>query len=364
MIGIHKNKLDTPCLVIDKYKLINNIKRMQTFANKHQKAVRPHAKTHKCSEIAKLQLANGAIGICVTKVTEALALAKDGIDHLLITSPIVTEQKLKILKEVLLLAPNSLIVCDNEYNLNKLNTLASQLPCKNINVIIDIDAGIGRTGVNFDQANTLAIKAHQLAFITLKGIQCYAGHFQHIKEHAQRQENSKQLLEKAGKLKNKIQQDTGLKNLIQTGSGTGTYEIDCLIDSVTEIQPGSYTVMDKEYYDIEYRDDYFLNAMTLLTSVISANCHSHVTVDAGLKAIYKDPTAPQIISHSNLHYDWDYFGDEHGKITGQSLPKLGDVIEMIVPHCDPTINLYDNLFVTENDIVTKIWKINLRGKCQ
>ena len=125
--------------------------------------------------------------------------------------------------------------------------------------------------------------------------------------------------------------------------------------------------MDKEYFDIEYSAGHFQPTMTLLTSVISANHTTHVTVDAGTKALYKEATHPQIISHDGLNcddlkYEWHYFGDEHGKVTGEHLPAVGEVIEMIVPHCDPTINLHDKFYVIEDDIVVDVWDIALRGK--
>ncbi|WP_232784202.1 alanine racemase [Moritella sp. Urea-trap-13] len=247
-----------------------------------------------------------------------------------------------------------MLVVDSEANLTQLNQLGCELNIS-INLLVDIDAGIGRTGASFDTALDLALFAHNNAYTTLKGIQCYAGHFQHIFDNDERKQASAALLNKAGKLKQDIELATGLVNLIQSGSGTGTDEIDSDIASVTEIQPGSYTVMDKEYFDIEYsvgnstdnRAGHFQPAMTLLTSVISANHSTHVTVDAGTKALYKEATHPQIISHDGrncdaLSYEWHYFGDEHGKVSGENLPNVGAVIEMIVPHCDPTINLHDN----------------------
>lgn len=363
MIGQHKSTLNTPCLVIDKDKLLQNINDMQAFALKYHKSVRPHAKTHKCTEIAKLQKQQGAIGICATKVSEALVLAEHGITGILITSPVVTENKLNMLSKVYQLAPDTMVVCDSFANAEELNQFALNHLKQSMDVIVDIDAGIGRTGVSFEHAIALARHINELSHLNLKGIQCYAGHFQHISGYNKRQEASSLLLKKAGEIKAQIEAQTGLKNLIQTGSGTGTYAIDCNVQSVTEIQPGSYTVMDKEYFDIESINS-FLPAMTLLSTVISANHETHVTVDAGLKALYKDPTKPQIISHDDLYYDWDYFGDEHGKVTGNPLPKLGDIIEMVVPHCDPTINLFDQFYITENDIVTDVWPINLRGKSQ
>ena len=362
MIGKHKTELDTPCLVIDKTKLVSNIKVMQDFAASKTKKVRPHAKTHKCIEICRLQIEHGSIGISITKPSEALELAKANIKNLLITSPIVTTKKLATLAQIIKLAPETIVVTDSLANVEQLDSLAKQLQIQ-INILIDVDAGIGRTGVDFDTALELANIAHKKEYLNLAGIQCYAGHFQHIQNLTERKKVTQKLLNKAGQLKTKIEKITGLKNLIQSGSGTGTYEIDCDIKSVNEIQPGSYTVMDKEYYDID-KSIVFQPAMTLLSTVISANQKSHITVDAGTKSIYKEATFPKIISHNSLKYDWNGFGDEHGKITGKNLPVVGEVIEMIVPHCDPTINLHDKFYITENDIVIDVWQIALRGKIE
>jgi D-serine deaminase-like pyridoxal phosphate-dependent protein len=103
-IGIHKAQLNTPALVIDKIKLLNNINRMQSFAKERNIEVRPHAKTHKCSKIAQLQIEAGCIGICATKVSEAYELAKNGIKGILITSPIAALNKIQLLTNVLQIA--------------------------------------------------------------------------------------------------------------------------------------------------------------------------------------------------------------------------------------------------------------------
>lgn len=362
MIGKHKLKLDTPCLIIDKEKLLSNIKLMQNFATDNNKDVRPHAKTHKCPKICELQLQEGSVGISITKPSEALELVNCGIKNILITSPIVTSNKLRVFAKILNVSPETIVVVDSFENLHQLNKLGMELSLK-IKVLIDVDAGIGRTGLNFNDAFDLAITASKNEHIELKGIQCYAGHYQHIIDINERRIATETLLVRAGKLKSNLEKETGVDKLIQSGSGTGTYEIDCTIDAVTEIQPGSYTVMDKEYCDID-KDINFKPAMTLLTTVISANHDTHVTVDAGTKAIYKETTYPEILNYNRLKYHWDGFGDEHGKITGDTLPIVGDVLEIIVPHCDPTINLHDVFYVTENDIVVEMWDISLRGKVQ
>lgn len=364
-VGLHKNKLNTPALIIDLNKMMQNINWMQNFAKLKNKNVRPHAKTHKCSRIASLQLAAGCIGISVTKVSEAYELAKKGIRGILITSPIIPENKISILIDVLKIAPDTIIVIDNIVNAKQLNRtlIANKLK---LDVLLDIDGGIGRTGVSIETAVGIAKQISELNNLRFKGIQCYAGHIQHISDINSRAEASRDILIKAANIKQELIK-LGLECGIHTGSGTGTFSIDADIDSVSEIQPGSYVVMDQEYANIEYSTYKFAPAMTMLTTVISVNHNTHVTVDAGTKAMYKVDTKPSVISHANLIYDWDGFGDEHGKIkalNGAKLPELGEVIELVVGHCDPTINLFDEFYIIENDKVIDCWEIDLRGKCQ
>lgn len=370
-IGAHKKELDTPCLIIDKQSLDYNLQLMQDHALTNKINIRPHCKTHKCSKLAALQIHFGAIGISAAKISEAAVLIEHGISNVLITSPVVTPQKIKTLLRCIKKDPALIVVVDNEQNLSDLNQAALSINTA-INVLVDVDSGIGRTGVDSQKALAFAHMVNQLPGLNLMGIQCYAGNLQHIQSFDERKKASLKVMNQASELL-KTFKANGLSCPILTGTGTGTFDIDCEASEVTEIQPGSYAVMDVEYSIIEGKNqtklaDLFKPAMTLLTSVISSNRPEHVTVDAGTKAIYFDATnKPQIISHPGLIYSWGGFGDEHGKITAindAALPKNGEVIEMIVPHCDPTINLYDQFFIVEDDRVVDVWDIDLRGKCQ
>jgi D-serine deaminase-like pyridoxal phosphate-dependent protein len=362
-LGKPKSQLDTPVLVLDKNKLFANLKLMQDLADTKKVVVRPHAKTHKCTKLAKLQLEYGACGICVTKVSEAMVMAQSGINGLLITSPVVTIQKIDNLIKILKIAPDTMIVVDSLANAKMLDQIMQQNNLS-LNILLDIDAGIGRTGVNLNDAVNIALQINQLKNLEFKGIQCYAGHLQHIADLTQRRQQSHAILSRAGDIKMQLL-NLGLDCRIQTGSGTGTFSIDAELTNVSEIQPGSYCVMDQEYSNIAYKEQQFLPAMTMLTTVISANHVTHVTVDAGTKALYKVATRPKIISHPHLAYDWDYFGDEHGKVSlinEGDLPLVGEVLELVVAHCDPTINLFDYFYIVENDLVIDRWDIDLRGK--
>lgn len=363
LIGLNKLQLPTPCLIIDKAKILNNLRYMQNLALEKNVSLRPHAKTHKCSEIAKLQLQHGALGICVAKISEALVMAENGVRGILITSPVVAINKIELLVKILKIAPDTMVVIDS---LNNASTIAEILKNNNLSVqiLLDIDGGIGRTGVALENALEIVKKLQHFPSLKFRGVQCYAGHLQHIVSIKERRQQSHQILQKISILKNEILAH-GICCDIITGSGTGTFSIDAEINVMTESQPGSYVVMDQEYNVIEYKEDRFLTAMTMLTTVISANHDTHVTVDAGTKALYRVATAPCIISHIDLNYDWNGFGDEHGKIERANvktlLPKLGDVLELRISHCDPTINLFDKFYIIENDTVIDVWMIDARG---
>lgn len=370
-IGLKKHELDTPCLVIDINALQFNLEVMRQHSIHAKVHVRPHCKTHKCSKLAQMQLDYGAIGISCAKISEAEVLVRQGIQNILVTSPQITPYKIARLLACVEKEPGIMVVLDNEKNMLDLNQAASSIQ-KPITVLVDLDAGIGRTGVKAEEALLLGKKIAKLKWLRLAGIQCYAGQLQHISSFTARKTQSLKVMEYASDVVKQFREH-GLPCSILTGTGTGTYDIDTEASEVTEIQPGSYVVMDVEYSAIgskEQSDAFtsFKPAMTLLTTVISSNRSEHVTVDAGTKAIYVDFVhKPKIISHRGLEYDWGGFGDEHGKITTRNqalLPSNGDVLELMVPHCDPTINLYDRFYITENNRVIDVWDIDLRGKSQ
>ncbi|MCH9756987.1 MAG: DSD1 family PLP-dependent enzyme [Gammaproteobacteria bacterium] len=366
---MNKFELDTPCLVIDKPALMHNLEHMQNQVNLAGKNLRPHIKTHKCSTLAKLQIKQGAKGVSAAKVSEALVLANSGVKNTLITSPVVTPEKLKNLVLCREQDEQLTVVCDSIENASKLNQIM-QTHQLTLNILVDVDAGVERTGVSYDNALPLSEHIHKhCEHLHLLGIQCYAGNLQHVHDFQAREAASASVMKKASLVKQALIKNN-LPCDILSGSGTGTYDIDMTLPETTEVQPGSYTVMDMEYHNITSRNNTeafttFMPAMTMLVTVISANHATHVTVDAGTKSIYVDAhTKPRVISHPGLHYDWNGFGDEHGKITadtGVTLPKVGDVLELIVPHCDPTINLHSQFAITESNQVQEYWAIDMQG---
>ena len=369
-VGKNKHELDTPCLVIDLDIIDDNIQKMQVFARTHGKQLRPHAKTHKCSIIARKQIENGAIGVCAAKISEAEGLVAQGIAGVLVTGPVVTDWKIKRLLDCLEKAPSLMVVVDNLENVKLLHDALRNRKLS-LDVLLDIDVGLQRTGVSPDNALELARRIAGFHSLRLRGIQAYAGQVQHIKGYDARRQVSLHCMQKAAGVFSQLRK-AGIPCEIFTGAGTGTYDIDVRVPDLTELQVGSYVLMDAEYMGIgsaqsPERFSDFRPALSLLTAVVSVNQKGFVTVDAGLKALYKHGGTPIVLSPhaSGLQYDW--FGDEYGRLSfqvAQNAPRLGDVIELVVSHCDPTINQFDCFYVTQSDKVVDTWTIDLRGKCQ
>jgi len=369
-IGVSKWELDTPCLVIDEEILEENIRTMQGHAASFGKQLRPHVKTHKCSHIGKMQIEAGCTGLCVAKVSEAEALVKNGIRGTLITSPVVTGFKMERLMDCLQEDPELMVVIGDSANARDLDAAARKRGVK-LSVLVDLDPGSGRTGVSFKDGLSLGRLIETLPSLRLCGVQCYAGQVQHIVSFDERYQASLHWMGQAAEVVRQFRQ-SGLPCHIFTGAGTGTYEIDCRIPELTDLQVGSYTLMDAEYLSIASsqnptRFEKFPPALTLLTTVINTNHDHFVTVDAGLKALYHHGATPYVLHPPDSGFEYDWWGDEHGRIAlshRSKKPHIGEVLELVVSHCDPTVNLFDQLYFTRKGKVIGIWPVDLRGKCQ
>ena len=270
----YKYELDTPCLTIDIDILEKNLAVMQAAAHAAGKNLRPHAKTHKCSQLAKKQLEAGAVGVCAAKVSEAEVLSDAGVQGILITGPVVTTQKIERLAAILKKDSTIMVVVDHPENVRRLEE-AMQDRHLLLDVLLDIDVGLARTGVLPDSALELTGHIANSDNLRLKGIQAYAGFVQHIRSYPERKKASLECMHRAADLFcNLKEKERGCT--IFSVTGTGTYDIDIQIPELTELQVGSYAVMDAEYLNIAAKDDPaqfsdFQPALTLLTTVVSVN---------------------------------------------------------------------------------------------
>ena len=278
-----KSDLDTPCLILDLDILERNLKKMQAVAGAAGKNLRPHAKTHKCSLLAKMQLAAGAVGICAAKVSEAEALVQAGIPNVLVTGPVATPEKIARLISLLRTAPFLMTVVDHPASIELLEKLLAGAGLT-LDVLVDLDIGHGRTGVAPGKAMELAERVLASDRLRLRGIQAYAGNVQHIPRYRDRRAASLKGLKQAAAVFRQLQ-SRAESCTIFSASGTGTAKIDLAIPELTELQAGSYALMDAEYLAIECADgsecaDY-QPALTMLTTVVSVGHGRQVKTGVG-----------------------------------------------------------------------------------
>lgn len=364
-----KSELDTPSLILDLDLFESNLIRMRNIAVTAGKKLRPHAKTHKCPEIAKRQLAAGnCAGICAAKLSEAEGLADAGIQDILITSPVSASWKIARLPALNRKISGLMLVADNP---EQVKLLAETAAKENMifQVLVDVDPEMGRTGVPFESAADFGAMIASYPSLKLAGVQCYAGHLQHIPNFSDRKKEDLRLMKKGAEVF-RLLKERFFSCTVFTGTGTGTMPADLKIPELTDMQVGSYCLMDSEYLGVEHGLGAFEPALKMRTSVISANHPGFVTIDAGTKALYVTPGAPpKVFRNGQLQtdclYDWS-FGDEHGRLTLPPGVRLvpGNTIEMTVSHCDPTVNLFDEIFACRGNTVVERFPISLRGCCR
>lgn len=362
-----RDELTTPALVLDLDALERNIRAMADHCRGAWLSLRPHAKTHKSVRIAKLQIEAGAVGICCATIGEAEVMVRAGIAGVLVTSPVVQPAKIGRLVALNSTAKDLAVVVDNARNAVELGVAAESLR-RPLRVVVDFDVGLGRTGVaGLEEGVRLARIIRDCRGIEFAGVQAYAGHLQHIAGYPQRKDAASEQLRRLTEFVGALERE-GMKPPIVTGGGTGTADIDPHAGIYTELQAGSYTVMDVDYETVELgqsgRRLAFEPALFVRTTVVSNNARGMVTTDAGLKRFATDGPKPRIARGAPAGAIYAFSGDEHGCVVftdaTQSL-EIGAALECVVPHCDPTVNLYDVFHCVRGDKLVGIWPVDARG---
>jgi len=359
----------TPALLLDELALLRNIARMAEFLRARGKGFRPHAKTHKSPQIATLQLKAGAVGVCAAKVSEAIVLARAGIGPVLITSPIATRDKADFVAGLVADGARIQIVVDSAIGVQVLDA-AARARGVSVDVLIDLDPRLGRTGVRERDdavrlADSIANRREQGGALRLLGVQHYAGQVMHIAGHAVRRDKSLKCWQSAVATCDALRA-AGHALAVVTGCGTGTYDIDCDVAEVTDLQVGSYVFMDQQYIDVGGRGgarlDDFEVALTVATTAISQPVRGMITVDCGFKGFASESIPPSALDLPGATYR--FAGDEHGMVQlaeGAQEPLLGQRVTFVTPHCDPTVNLYDYYWVHRDGFVHALWPVSARG---
>ena len=356
--------IPTPAAVLDLDAFDRNVAKMAARAKAAGLALRPHSKSHKTSAIAHRQIEAGAVGICCAKLAEAEAMAAAGVGAILITSPTAGAGQAERAAQLATQVADFRIVVDHPDGAAELGA-AAQGP---IQVLIDVDPGMGRTGVH-DAAQAVAVfRAIQAQpNLTFLGVQCYGGHWQHMEGANARAAAVADGMAYLSTVIAALRQ-AGADIQVVTGGGTGSFAADAAQGVFTEVQPGSFAFMDREYRDAlkDDPDGAFEQALTIASTVISANHPKWVTVDAGLKAFATDGPLPVAVTPKFAHSPYRFFGDEHGRLMrpeGQSAVR-GERVDFVPPHVDPTLDRYDVIHFVRGDVLVEIAPVEARGASQ
>jgi D-serine deaminase-like pyridoxal phosphate-dependent protein len=368
-VGTSKWDLDTPALCVNLDRLERNIATMQAAVKRFGLATRPHAKTHKSADIAKMQLAAGAVGICTAKLGEAEALMAQGIDRICMTTGNLSPAKIRRAMQLRKQSAQFIQATDTEQNARDLSAAAREAGVT-ADVVIDVAVGT-RSGIPpGDGAVALAQLVDTLPNLRLRGLLSYDGGAQHITGFANRKTKALDAIEPNLHVREAMHK-AGLSTEIFSGGGTGTYNIQHHVPGFTDVQVGSYVFMDMQYLAIGgedgnpvYKD--FEPSLTVVGTVLNNRFPGRITTDSGAKALTLNVPHAGVIGEPGA--DYNAGSDEFGVITFSGGPaktwKIGDRIEMIVPHCDPVVNLYDVMYGIRNDRVEKVIPITARGRSQ
>jgi len=365
--NVSKWELDTPALCVDLDLLEANLDKMASTMATNGIASRPHAKTHKCPTIAQMQMDRGSVGICTAKVSEAEAMFLNGIDQILNTTGNVTPTKISRAMNLRAQCPGFIQATDSEPNARLLSEAAVAMGIV-ADVVVDVDPGIRRTGTPFGQpALLLAQLIDSLPGLNFRGMLCYDAAAQHVVGFETRKAQTLERMVQATDTF-ELMRRSGLNTEIFSGGGTGTYNIDHDTQGMTDVQVGSYVFMDAQYISIGGEQDAevysdFATSLTVMTTVLNDQYEGRATSDAGAKACTINQPWPIVKGESNISYRSG--SDEFGTIIYGDDPsrnyKVGDKLEVIVSHCDPVVNLYDQMYAIRGDKVEAVWPISARG---
>ena len=379
LIGAPVEAIDTPALVVDLDAMQRNLSRMAEFARKHNIKWRPHAKMHKSSAIAKLQMQAGAVGVCVQKTAEAEAMVAGGVYNVYISNEVIAPAKLarvaELAHQVAAEHGQLAIAVDSVQGIRRLahemNDRRRGGQAAVIDVFVEIDVGQGRCGVTPGQsAVELALEIRKHAPLRFAGLQAYHGRAQHLRGAPERREAIATVVRDV-RFTKKLIEDEGLPVPLVTGAGTGTMVCEAASGLYGELQAGSFLFMDADYAANE-RDPaqpQFEHALFVKAQVMSSGL-LHAVCDAGHKSHAIDSGLPKVLTlEPTGELDYANGGDEHGLLKpargNQRVPRLDETVWLIPGHCDPTVNLHNQLIGVTGGLqagkVDKVIRVDARG---
>lgn len=354
-LGQPLDALDTPQLVIDLDVVEANVATLRTRLAGRPVDLRVHFKSLKCAGLARHLAALGLNRFLCAKLCEAEVLVDAGLTDVFLANQVVGPRKLARLAA--LARRCRLLVCaDDPGNVDALSAAAAGAG-STLHVLVEVDVGMQRCGVEpGEPALALARRIRSRPGLHFAGLQGYDGHLQLIADAAARREQCRHSL---GLLLDtrRLIEDAGLPVEVVTGAGTGTWDFVAFTDGVTEIQPGSFLLMDAAYRAVRPE---FGCALSVLATVVSRRPGWYV-LDAGSKAISRDFGTPVI--KDRLGHQVDRLSEEHTRVlTDDPAVQVGDRFEVLPTHCCATMNLHRACVAVRQGRIAALWPIEASGR--
>jgi len=357
VIGSSIIDLDTPALLLDGPALARNIQKMADYFKDRRCQLRPHFKNHKCTQMARRQLAAGsAVGMTCAKLGEAEVLADAGIDDVLIANQVVGARKLERL--VKLAGRIKLRVAIDHIDQAVAISQAASQAGVTVGLLIEVDIGMGRCGVPAGEPSLqLARKLVDLPGVRFDGIQSYEGHLVGVEDWADRRNRTTEAFQLAVDTR-KLIESAGIPVALISGGSTSTYAITGLIDGVDELQAGTYVTMDWFYQKLMPE---FEQVLSVVTRVISRPKPNVTVLDIGVKGVGHEFGPPKVKDHPEAVIPF-FLSEEHCIVQGGPDWKIGDIVELIPSHACTTSNLHREFLVHEQGRIVDVWPIEGSGK--
>ena len=352
-IGRRRSEVVTPALILDLPAARRNIAKMADRLSTLPAKIRPHIKVHKSPELSRLQVEAGAIGLSVATVWEAIVLVDSGLDHVFVVNTVAGAAKIGALAELAGRA-DVMVAVDDPANAEALSD-AARAAGSQLGAFIEVDTGMDRCGVDTpEEALGLARRLTQLDGLRFLGLTGYEGHCSLTPEMELRHAKQRTAVTMLAATADLIIAD-GIPCPILSAGGTATWDWTAADPRITEIQAGSYVVMDV-FHGSMVGD--FENSVFVASTVISRR-PDRVVLDAGNKSIGA-PDIARIVDHDLVNFRFD---EEHGIFVANEFTALrgGDVVELVPGYAPSTVNWYDAYHVVEGDVVVDIWPVIPRG---
>ena len=345
------DQIMTPAIVVDLSKLKQNITRMQEMVSSYSRHLRPHVKTHKCSDVAKLQIQAGAIGVTCATIGEAEAMASAGIRDILIANQLVTTGKLERIIKLLDVADVKFVV-DSDFGIEIASHVAGKYN-KTFEVLVEVDTGGKRCGTQSpQQAKEMVGKVLDIPNLRFGGIQAYNGGDNFYKDKKERKEHCRRTDDTLFASLEKVKAICDVPRV--SGAGTGSALFSLKNGLLTEIQAGTYVYSDTTYRELEPE---YETVLCILSTVLSRPLSSRVIMDAGLKSFGTEFSKPEVVGYEGLIFEG--YSEEHIRWEiVDNAPQIGEKVKIIPSHVCTTVNHHRVCYVVDGENVVDLWKID------